>query len=67
MADDWGVYQEATDPVLWVKDDNPLELSSEDQALLMSEVDANTLADSLSQGGEASFAPGRPKRKPPVH
>jgi len=44
-----------------------LELSSEDQALLMSEVDANTLADSLSQGGEASFAPGRPKRKPPVH
>lgn len=65
---DWGVYKENTNPVEWVKETSPaLVLSSEDQAELMSEVDANTLADSLSQSGEGSFAPGRPKRKPPVH
>lgn len=63
MANDYGVYQDNTNPVLWVKVENPLELSSADQALLMSEVDANTLADALSQGGE-TFRVGRPKNVP---
>jgi len=57
----YGVYKDGTN--LWVKTENPLELSSADQALLMSEVDANTLADALSQGGE-TFRVGRPKNVP---
>jgi len=67
QQNDWGVYKEGTSPELWVKDDNPLELSSADQAISdLSEADANTLATDLTNGGEGSFAPGRPKRKPPV-
>ena len=65
---DWGVYKEATDPVLWVKVEDPLELSSADQAIdTMSESYATTLAGDLTNGGTGSFATGRPKRKPPVH
>ena len=60
---DWGVYKEGTS--LWVKSTTPtLELSSADQAQLMSEVDANTLADALSQGGE-TFKVGRPDDRHP--
>jgi len=33
----------------------------------MSESYATTLAGDLTNGGTGSFAPGRPKRKPPVH
>jgi len=65
---DWGVYKEATNPVLWVKTEIPLELSSEDQAIdNLSFADAITIADYLTGQGDGSFAPGRPKRKPPVH
>jgi len=65
---DWGVYQENTTPVLWLHQEDPIEWSSEDQAKDdMSESYATTLAGDLTNGGTGSFAPGRPKRKPPVH
>ena len=64
MAQDWGVFKDGTNPELWVKVVSPLELSSTDQALLMNEVDANTLADALSQSGEL-YKPKKPTQHPP--
>lgn len=69
MPNDYGVYQEGTDPVLWVKETSPtLVLSSEDQAINnLSYADAITIANYLTNLGEASFAPGRPKDRQPHH
>lgn len=65
MANDWGVYQENTNPVLWMKNEDPLILSSEDQAIdNLSYAEAITIAEYLTNQGENSFAPGRPIRKP---
>lgn len=61
MKNEWGVYKEGTD--VWVKVISPLELAPESEALLMSEVDANTLADALSQGGDV-YKP-KPTQHPP--
>ncbi len=65
MPNDYGVFKEGTNPVLWMKQENPLLLGSEDQAIdNLSYADAITIANYLSQQGEDSFAPGRPVRKP---
>jgi hypothetical protein len=65
MANDYGVYQESSDPVLWVKVLDPLEMGSEDQAIdNLSYADAITIAAYLTAQGQYSFAPGRPKRRP---
>jgi len=62
---DYGVYQEGTNPELWMKQEAPLILSSEDQAIdNLSYADAITISNYLSQQGDGSFAPGRPIRRP---
>lgn len=65
MSNDWGVYKENTNPVEWMVTESPLTLGSEDQAIdNLSYADAITIANYLSSGGDVSFAPGRPIRKP---
>lgn len=65
MNNDYGVFKEQTNPVEWMVQETPLVLGSEDQAINnLSYADAITISEYLSQGGEASFAPGRPVRKP---
>ena len=66
MPNDWGVFKEATTPVLWVKTESPLELSSEDMAIdNLSFAEAIVISDYLNSAGDGSFAPGRPKDRQP--
>lgn len=60
----YGVYQDGSNPVLWVKTSSPLVLSSEDQAQLYSEIDAMTVANYLNSFGEETYRVGRPKNVP---
>jgi len=64
---DYGVYQEGTNPELWVKTEVPLELSSADQAIdNWSYTEAASVATYLTGQGIGEFRVGRPKT-PPHH
>lgn len=65
MANDYGVYQENSNPVLWVKTSSPLVLSSADQAQLSSESSAMVTATYLNSFGEATYKVGRPDDRHP--
>ena len=67
MANNYGVYQDGSNPVLWVKETTPdLVLSSADQAELWSEVDAMVVANYLNSGNaESVYKVGRPGDRQP--
>lgn len=68
MANDYGVFQENTTPVLWLHQEDPIQWGSEDQAKNdMSESYATNLASDLANEGTGSFAPGRPIRRPHIN
>jgi len=64
MANNYGVYLDGSNHVLWVKTSSPLVLSSEDQAQLYSETDAMTVATYLNGFGAETYRVGRPKNVP---
>ena len=67
MKNDYGIYtgdiEAGTDQ--WVKNEMPLELSTSDDCIDNLSFDqAITIADYLTQSEGASYAPGRPPRRP---
>lgn len=67
MQNNYGVYtgdiEAGTDQ--WVKEEMPLELSTSDDCIDNLSFDqAITVAEYLTQTEGASFAPGRPPRRP---
>ncbi len=65
MPNDYGVYQDGTNPELWVKTSSPLVMSSADQAQLSSEANAMVTATYLNSFGEATYKVGRPDDRHP--
>lgn len=61
----YGVNKAATD--MWVKVIDPLQLAPAEEALLMSEANATTLASDLTISEGVAFAKGRPKDRQPHH
>lgn len=62
---DYGVFQEFSSPVLWVKTLSPLTLSSADQAQLYNEMGAISVAGYLNSFGAETYRIGRPGDRQP--
>jgi len=66
MANDYGVFKE--DSGEWVTNEMPLELGAASDAIDNLSFDqAITIATYLTNTEQTSFAPGRPKIRPPQH
>jgi len=66
MANDYGVFQDGTNPLLWVVTVTPLSLGSADQASLYSEGGAMDVAVYLNSTNDLTFKVGRPDDRHPA-
>ncbi len=65
MANDYGVFQDGSNPVIWVVTANPLTTGSSDQAALYSEGGAMDVAVYLNSSNDNTFKVGRPGDRQP--
>ena len=61
----YGVYEDGSSPLLWVKTVAPLVLDSSDHAAVWSDVDAASVAVYLSGDSANAFRVGRPGDRQP--
>ena len=66
MANNYGLYQDGSNPVLWMVTEVPLTLGSADQAVNnLSFADAASIATYLSGNSDNTFKVGRPGDRHP--